>query len=81
MREWAIGEAGARIADLHDAALREGPQRVVRADAPPVVVVSEAEWAERRGYRTVEELMLDFPGDPEDLPKREAARMYFDREQ
>jgi hypothetical protein len=80
MRDWAIGDAGARIADLHDAALREGPQRVVRADAPAVTAVSEAEWTERRGYRTFRELLAEFPLDPADLPPKRPARMHFDGE-
>jgi prevent-host-death family protein len=49
---WAVAEAKARLSELIDRALSDGPQTITRHGRSTVVVVSAAEWgwkARRRG--------------------------------
>jgi prevent-host-death family protein len=43
-RIWAVAEAKARLSELIDRALAEGPQTITRNGRTAVVVVSEQEW-------------------------------------
>jgi prevent-host-death family protein len=49
---WSVAEAKARLSEVIDRALKEGPQSITRNGRPAVVVVSSTEWtrkAERKG--------------------------------
>ena len=77
MKSWSITEARARIAEVVDAALAEGPQRIERRDSEPVVVVSEAVWNRLAAeYPSFAELILDIPLEADDLPPRRPARVF-----
>ena len=54
MRSWSISEARSRIADLFEAALSEGPQKIERREQDAVVVISASAW------RTIENEYADF---------------------
>jgi prevent-host-death family protein len=78
MRSWQVQTARAHFSELVDAALAEGPQRVMRRGRGAVVIVSEAEW-QRRALEESDgfgAFLLSFPADAEThLPKRRPARM------
>ena len=77
MKSWSISEARARIANVVDAALNEGPQRIERRESASVVVVSEAVWTKLAAeYPSFAELILEAPLDKEDLPSRRPARVF-----
>ena len=49
---WSVAEAKARLSEVIDCALNQGPQAITRNGRPAVVVVSSAEWSrktERKG--------------------------------
>jgi prevent-host-death family protein len=46
-RPWSVAEAKARLSEVIDRALKEGPQPITRNGRPAVVVVASAEWARR----------------------------------
>jgi antitoxin Phd len=76
MRSWSITEARARISEVVDAALGDGPQRIERRDSEPVVVVAESVWKRLEAeYPSFADLVLNFPLEEEDLPKRRPARV------
>jgi prevent-host-death family protein len=78
MHTWKITEARARIAEVVDAALNEGPQRIERRDRDNVVVVSEAIWARLAAeYPSFADLVLNAPVD-DALPERRPARVLSD---
>jgi prevent-host-death family protein len=75
-KTWTISEARARIADVVDAALAEGPQRIARRDREPVVVLAESDWRRlSAAYPTMVDLVMGAPVDPDVLPKRKPARV------
>jgi prevent-host-death family protein len=48
---WAVAEAKARLSELMERALIDGPQTITRKGKPTVVVVSAEEW-QRKTRRT-----------------------------
>ena len=44
---WPVAEAKARLSEVIDRALKQGPQAITRNGRPAVVVVSSEEWARR----------------------------------
>jgi prevent-host-death family protein len=76
MRTWKITEARAHIADVVDAAIKDGPQRIERRDTDNVVVVSEAVWNRLAAeYPSFADLILNAPIHPGDIPPRRPARV------
>jgi antitoxin Phd len=76
MKSWSITQARARIADVVDAALTSGPQKIERRDSEPVVVISESVWKRiAADYPSFADLVLNAPLDDEDLPTRKPARV------
>lgn len=76
MKSWKITEARARIAEVVDAALVEGPQRIERRDHDNVVVVSETVWKRLAAeYPSFADLVLNAPVDDDILPARRPARV------
>jgi prevent-host-death family protein len=76
MKTWKITDARARIAEVVDAAINNGPQRIERRERDGVVVVSEAIWARLAAeYPTFADLILNAPLDDVDLPSRRPARV------
>jgi PHD/YefM family antitoxin component YafN of YafNO toxin-antitoxin module len=76
MRSWSITEARAKISDVFDAALTEGPQKIERRDSEPVVIVAESDWNRLvTEYQTVADLILIAPIEEEDMPVRQPARV------
>ncbi len=74
---WSISQARAHISEVMDAALEKGPQWIERRENQRVVVLSEADFKRLASeYPTVADLILRFPGDLEDLPKRRPARIF-----
>lgn len=79
MKTWSITEARAKIANVFDAALAQGPQRIERRDSEKVVVVAESDWNRLVAeYPDVANLILKAPIDADDLPKRRPARILAD---
>lgn len=77
MQSWTVSEARARISEVMDAALERGPQLIERRDSDPVVVVAASDWNRLvKEYPTVADLILGFPGEADDLPKRKPARIF-----
>lgn len=77
MRTWKITEARARIADVVDAAIKDGPQRIERRDTDNVVVVSEAVWNRLAAqYPSFADVILNAPINPGDIPLRRPARVF-----
>ncbi|MGN6466559.1 MAG: type II toxin-antitoxin system Phd/YefM family antitoxin [Rhizobiaceae bacterium] len=77
MRSWSISEARARISEVVDAVLADGPQRIERRDSAPVVVVSEEIWQKLAAeYPSFADLVLDAPIEDADLPGRAPARVF-----
>ncbi len=77
MQSWTVSEARARISEVMDAALERGPQLIERRDSDPVVVVAASDWNRLvKEYPTVADLILGFPGEADDLPKRKPARVF-----
>ncbi len=76
MKSWTISEARAHIADVVDAALEQGPQRIERRDSRPVVVVAEDVWQRLAAeYPSFGDIVLDAPIERDDLPPRRPARV------
>lgn len=44
---WSVAQAKARLSEVIDRALEQGPQAITRNGRPAVVVVSSADWARR----------------------------------
>jgi prevent-host-death family protein len=77
MKSWSISEARARISEVVDAALANGPQRIERRDSTPVVVVSEEIWRKLAAeYPSFADLVLNAPIEDADLPGRAPARVF-----
>jgi hypothetical protein len=75
MKTWSITEARAHIADVFEAAIAQGPQRIERRDSEPVVMVAESDWNRLVAeYPTFADLILKAPLDTDDLPERRPAR-------
>ncbi|MBX3570896.1 MAG: type II toxin-antitoxin system Phd/YefM family antitoxin [Mesorhizobium sp.] len=76
MRSWSISEARARISEVFDAALTDGPQRIERRDRDAVVVIPEAIWDTIEGnYADIADLVLGAPLEEGDLLPRRPARV------
>ena len=59
---WSVAEAKARLSEVIDRALDQGPQAITRNGRPAVVVVSSAEWARRTRRRgTLAEFLAASP--------------------
>ena len=75
MKTWTVIQAHASMAELVDAALREGPQRIRRSDAEAVVMVSESDWNRLVAeYADFGDFLLNARISPKDLPIRKSAR-------
>src|SRR6266851_5980758 len=48
---WSVAQAKARLSEVIDRALKEGPQAITRNGRPAVVVVSIEEWARKTGRK------------------------------
>jgi antitoxin Phd len=46
---WSLAEAKAKLSEVVERALHEGPQHITRNGRPAVVVVPEEEWARTSG--------------------------------
>jgi PHD/YefM family antitoxin component YafN of YafNO toxin-antitoxin module len=76
MKSWSVAEARARMSDVFDAALRNGPQKIELRNGESVVMISERDWRRLASeYPTVAELILKCPIDADDLPRRRPARI------
>jgi antitoxin Phd len=57
---WSLADAKAKLGEVVDRAMREGPQRITRHGRPAVVVVTEDEWSRVSGRgRTLKDVLLD----------------------
>lgn len=75
MRTWQVQEARQQFRQLFEDALERGPQRIARQGKRAVVVVSEQEWKRlSEAAPSFGDLLASCPIEPEDLPKRPAAR-------
>ena len=76
MRSWSISEARSKIADLFEAALSEGPQKIERREQDAVVVISASAWRTiENEYADFADLILSAPLEDDDLPTRRPARV------
>jgi prevent-host-death family protein len=48
---WSVAQAKARLSEVVDRALKEGPQAITRNGRPTVVVVSIEEWTRKTGRK------------------------------
>ena len=72
---WDVKQARTHFHALVDAALERGPQRIEAGGKRRVVVMSEEDFNRLVGqYPTMADLILGFPADPEDLPRRRPSR-------
>lgn len=71
MASWALHDAKARLSEVIDRALREGPQQVTRHGKPAVVVVASDDWQRLQAARPKPSLaafLLAMPqGGPDDM--------------
>ncbi len=76
IESWPISAARANIGGLFDAAIKSGPQKVTRRNSDAVVVISEQEFLRLRNSRpSFADYLLNCPLNPDDLPKRQPARI------
>ncbi|RAI41680.1 type II toxin-antitoxin system Phd/YefM family antitoxin [Rhodoplanes roseus] len=76
MKSWSMADAAADISAVIDAALTDGPQRIERRDAEPVVVLADSAWMRLvADYPTMADLVTRAPIDADDLPDRRPARI------
>ena len=50
-RSWSVAEAKARLSEVIDRAVNDGPQTITRRGRETVVVVSAEEWARKAGRK------------------------------
>ncbi len=48
---WSVAEAKARLSEVIDRALKQGPQAITKNGRPAVVLVSAEEWARKTGRK------------------------------
>lgn len=48
---WSVAAAKARLSEVIDRALKQGPQAITKNGRPAVVVVSSEEWARKVGRK------------------------------
>jgi prevent-host-death family protein len=48
---WSVAQAKARLSEVIDRALKEGPQAITRNGRPAVVVISIEEWVRKTGRK------------------------------
>jgi prevent-host-death family protein len=48
---WSVAEAKARLSEVIDRALKQGPQAITKNGRPAVVLVSSEEWARKTGRK------------------------------
>jgi len=48
---WSVAQAKARLSEVIDRALKQGPQAITRNGRPAVIVVSVEEWARKSARR------------------------------
>jgi prevent-host-death family protein len=66
-----LQEAKAKFSSLVDRAITKGPVTVTRHGKPVAVLVSAEEWARvNEQAPSFADLLLSFPGTPEDVPRR-----------
>jgi antitoxin Phd len=73
MRHWALQDAKARLSELVETSLREGPQMVTRRGVDTVVVVPVEEWKKLtdKPRKSAMDVLVHDPRRFElDLPKR-----------
>ena len=76
MKTWTISQARASMADVFDAALQQGPQRIERSDTEAVLIISESDWNRlATEYADFGDFLLNAPISPEYLPARKPARV------
>ncbi|SDT71741.1 prevent-host-death family protein [Jiangella sp. DSM 45060] len=73
---WSVAEAKARLSELLDTVVRDGPQTISRRGRPVVVVVSLDEWERRKRRRgTLTDFFATSPlrelGGELELPSRD----------
>lgn len=65
---WSVAQAKARLSEVIDRALKEGPQEITRNGRPAVVVVAIEEWARKTGRKgTLAEFFAASPLPGSDL--------------
>jgi hypothetical protein len=68
----SVKQGKTHFTKILQAALDEGPQRLDCGDNRHVLVISEEDFKRIAKYPTTADLILGFPGEPEDLPQRRA---------
>jgi antitoxin Phd len=60
MRLWPVQDAKARLSELLETCLTEGPQMVTKRGKPKAVLVSLEEWErlQKRAPRSIKEMLL-----------------------
>jgi prevent-host-death family protein len=48
---WSVAQAKARLSEVIDRALQQGPQAITRNGRPAVVVVAVGEWTRKTGRK------------------------------
>ena len=48
---WSVAQAKARLSEVIDRALQQGPQAITRNGRPAVVVVAAEEWTRKTGHK------------------------------
>ena len=56
---WGLADAKAKLSEVVDRAMREGPQHITKHGRPAVVLVTEDEWERVSGGRTLKHVLTD----------------------
>jgi prevent-host-death family protein len=76
MRDWPLQDAKARLSELVDTTLKEGPQQISRRGKRAVVVVAADEWDRLTGAKpqSIKDWLLGEPRFDLELPSRKRFR-------
>ncbi|RVC81594.1 type II toxin-antitoxin system Phd/YefM family antitoxin [Mesorhizobium sp. M4A.F.Ca.ET.022.05.2.1] len=70
MREIQLKDAKATLSAVVDQAVAGEPSVITRHGKPEAVLVSFKEWERVSKVPSFADLLLAFPGDPDDIPER-----------
>ncbi|UVK48941.1 type II toxin-antitoxin system Phd/YefM family antitoxin (plasmid) [Mesorhizobium sp. AR07] len=70
MREIQLKDAKATLSAVVDQAVAGEPSVITRHGKPEAVLVSFEEWERVSKVPSFADLLLAFPGDPDDIPER-----------
>lgn len=70
MRQLPLGRVKATLSAVVDEAVKGEPTVITRHGKPEAVVVGFEQWKKLSSVPSFADLLLAFPGEPEDIPPR-----------